>query len=234
METRKRPGWTEKYLRFAAWTQDEFRNLLCGLPPHPLDDTPLPADTPVPTRKEVADSFMREELRREDADRHIQDAIVAGHLNMQPPDERLLAKIKADLTPEEFEALRRAVAHDRSCSKAYRVARDAAIRWAAPRRDLFPDFPFTVEDLRPANNVPSSGVVSLELKERRRMLIKLALRERDLSSQIAFCRAHQAEGLTVDILRAVVTGDSRRADVAGRTRQVLDLLSITDAAWNTA
>jgi CTP:molybdopterin cytidylyltransferase MocA len=70
-------------------------------------------------RPVAAGAFVREELRRVDADRHIRDAILAGELKvLEPPDERLLAKIKADLTPEEFEALRRAVAHDRSCSKA--------------------------------------------------------------------------------------------------------------------
>jgi len=53
MEMRTRPPWADQYLRWGAWTQDEFRNLLCGLPTHPYDDTLLPADMPAPTQKEI-------------------------------------------------------------------------------------------------------------------------------------------------------------------------------------
>ena len=67
MDTSTRPPWANEYLRFAGWSQDEFRNLLCGLPP---DDTPRPSDTALQTRKEIADTFVREEVRRVDADRH--------------------------------------------------------------------------------------------------------------------------------------------------------------------
>lgn len=155
------PAWAAKYLLFAAWTADEFRNLLCGLPPHPSDDTPLPADAPVPTREEANDKFVREELRRMAADRHIRDAVAVSDLKvLEPPDEQLLAKIKADLSQKEVEALRRAIAHERTCSKSYRVARDEAIRWAASHRNLFPDFPFDESDLPRSASV--GGPASVE------------------------------------------------------------------------
>lgn len=249
-----RPPWADKYLLFSAWTQDELRNLLCGLPPHPPDDAPL--DPSVPTRpgpadavdreetprkavemawrqrQKTADAYVRDEARRVDADRHIHDAILAGDLKvLEPPDERLLAKIKADLVPEEWEALKRALAHHRTCNKAYRFERDAAIRWAAPRRDLFPDFPFNIADLRPAGGGLSSGPASPELKGHRRRLIKQALGDK---SQADFCREHKDAGLTTDILRAVVNGDARRADVASWTPKVLTLLSISKEDWNAA
>jgi len=232
METRTRPPWADKYLRWDAWTQDEFRNLLCGLPPHPHDDTPLPADMPAPTQKEIVAAYEREEPRRVKADRHIRDAISAGRLKvLEPPDERLLAKIKADLAPEELEALRRAITHDRICEKSYRVAPDAVIRWAASRRDLFPDFPFNIDDLRPAGGL-SSGPASPELKDHRRRLIKQTLGHK---SQADFCREHKDAGLTADILRAVVAGDSRRADLAHWTPKLLTLLgSIAEDDWNRA
>lgn len=221
------PSWAAEYLRFAAWTQDEFRNLLCGLPPVP------PKDAVARTPKEIADAFARDEIRRAAADRHVRDAIVAGHLKvLDPPDERLLAKITPHVTLEELETLRRAVAHDRSCSKAYRVAPDAAIRWAASRRDLFPDFPFTLGHLKSASNVPSSGVVLPDLKEHRQLLVRRALKKLGVTTRAAFCRAH--EEITPDILRAVVNGDSRRADVVSWTPKVLALLSIAEEDWNIA
>ena len=150
---RRRPAWAAEYRTFDAWTQDEFRNLLCGLAPV------RPQDAPVRAQKEAADAFVRDELCRVAADRRIRDAIIAGNLTvLDPPDDRLLEKIRPHVTSEELEALRRTVAHDRSCAKAYRVAPDVAIRWATSRPDLFPDFLFAVEDLagaeangRPAN-----------------------------------------------------------------------------------
>lgn len=123
-------------------------------PPQPSEDTPFPADAPLPTRKEQTDKFVREELRRVVADRHIRDAVDFGDLKaLEPPDEQLLAKIKTDLTPHEVEALRRAIFHERSCSKSYRVARNEAIRWAASQRELFPDFPFPFD----GNDLPPSA-----------------------------------------------------------------------------
>jgi hypothetical protein len=164
------PPWAAKYLWFAAWTQNELRNLLCGLSPDPPDDTPLPNDAPVPSRKEAADAFVREELRRVAADRHIRDAISAGDLKvLEPPDEQLLEKVRPHLLLEEFDALSRAIRHERSCSKAYRVAPKAAIWWAASLRAVFPDFPFTVEDLQPADDIRTSKAgIPNELKAHRR------------------------------------------------------------------
>ena len=231
METSTRPPWAKKYLRFAAWSQEEFRNLLCGLPPHPLDDTPLPADRPVPTRKEVSDAYVRDEIRRVDADRHMRDAILAGDLKvLEPPDERLLAKIRTDLAPEELAVLRRAVAHDRTCNKAYRVAPDTAVRWAVRRPELFPDFPFNQGDLQvlPGSEA-SEGSASDELKQHRRSLMRRALRARGYTTQAAFSRKHPE--ITSDILRAVVNGDSRRAGVAVWTPKVLALLDIAPTDW---
>jgi len=217
-------SWATKYLDFAAWTQHELRNLLCGFPPSPSGDIPLPPDTPVPSRTETADKFVAEEMHRVGADRHIQDAILAGDLKvLDPPDEKLLAKISAVLEPDELEALRRALAHHRTCNKAYRVSRDAAVRWAVRRRGLFPAFPFTLDDLQPV-----TGPASVELRDHRRQLVKRALAGK---SQSEFCRATNGE-VTVDVLRAVIAGDSRRADLAKRTPQILELLGIATNDWN--
>lgn len=192
-------SWATKYLDFAAWTQDEFRNLLCGFPPNPSEDTPLAPGTPVPSRTQVADKFIAEEVHRVNADRHVQDAILAGDLKvLDPPDEKLLAKVSAVVDPDELEAIRRALAHHRTCNKAYRVSRDAAVRWAVRRRELFPAFPFTLDDLHPV-----TGLASIELKDHRRRLVKRALAGQ---SQSEFCRATGGD-VTVDVLRAVIAGD---------------------------
>ena len=58
-------SWATKYLDFAAWTQDEFRNLLCGFPPNPSEDTPLAPGTPVPSRTQVADKFIAHYQRKD-------------------------------------------------------------------------------------------------------------------------------------------------------------------------
>ncbi len=145
-DTQPTPTWAAKYRQFAAWTHDEFRNLLCGLPPHALDDAPVPGDTPAPTLKEINDAFVRDEMRRLDADRHVQDAILTGELEVLGPDDQLLDRIQPVVDAKDFEMLRHAVAHDRTCSKSNHVARDVAVRWAASRRELFPNFPFNRED----------------------------------------------------------------------------------------
>jgi hypothetical protein len=221
------PAWTAAYQQFAAWTQDEFRNILCGLPPV------APADAPARTPQKIADDYVRDEVRRVAADRHIQDAILAGELKvLDPPDEQLVEKIKPHLAPAEFEAIKRAITHDRVCSKAYRVATDVAIRWASSRRDLFPDFPFTPGHVQFVSNVPSNGVVLPDVKEHRQVLVRRALKTLRLTTRAAFCRKHPE--ITSDILRAVVNGDSRRADVALWTPKVLALLGIADREWNAA
>jgi hypothetical protein len=93
--------------------------------------------------------------------------------------------------------------------------------WAAKR---FPEFPFQQSDLAPSR--------SRDAIERRRMLVKNAVHLKGLKSQVAFCRIHKEEGLTVDILRAVISGDSRRADIARWTAKVLALLGVTEEDWN--
>src|SRR5690606_35481959 len=87
MSTRMRPAWTDRYLRYDAWTQDELRNLLCGLPPNPAVDTPLAQSEPVPSRQEVNDRFVREELLRIEADRHIRDGVASGRLRALAPGD---------------------------------------------------------------------------------------------------------------------------------------------------
>ncbi len=149
------PEWAAAYLRFAAWTQDEFRNLLCGLPPVP------PAHPPERTRQEINDGFVRDELRRIEADRHVRDAVLAGHLkHRELPSERLLEKITPHVTVEESETLRSAIAHDLACNRAYRFQTGPAITWAVSRRDVFPDFPFTLEDLSRVPAAPASSTAN--------------------------------------------------------------------------
>jgi hypothetical protein len=225
------PAGSAEYRTFAAWTHDEFRNLLCGLPPVP------PKDAPARTRQQIADDYVRDELRRVAADRHVRDAILAGHLKtLDPPDDRLLEKITPHVTSEELEALRRAVVHERSCSKAYRFAPDAASRWGASHTDWFPDFPFPADALRPpsGDTRPPNAVVTEQLKDRRNTLIKQALRERGVKNKTEFCRTHKELGITPDILRGVVNGDSSRVQVAHWTPMILNLLGIGEAAWTTA
>lgn len=79
------PACSTEYLQFVAWTQDELRNLLCGLSPVSL------IDTPARSRQQINDDFVRDEVCRVAVDRHIRDAILSGHLKvLEPPDERLL------------------------------------------------------------------------------------------------------------------------------------------------
>jgi hypothetical protein len=218
------PAWAAEYRQFAVWTHDELRNLLCGLPPV------APADALAPTRQQIADDYVRDELRRVAADRHVRDAVLAGHLKvLEPPDERLLEKIKLHLTPEEFEAVRRALAHDRTCAKAYRVAPEAAIRWAASHPDWFPDFPFPAGDRQPPSEIRAFRAgVSKELKAHRRALIRQVLNARDVT-QKEFLKQHD---LNEGTLRGMVNGDRRRCGPATESR-VLKLLDITERDWNT-
>jgi hypothetical protein len=214
-------------LRFATWTQDEFRNLLCGLPPRPLDDTPLPDDMPVPTRQQTDAAFVANERRRLDADRHIQDAILAGHLKvLYPPDERLVEKIAPYVTPEELVGLTRAVALERSVAKAYRVAPDVAIRWAASRRDLFPDFAF--DDPKPLGGPSNAAGISKALKAHRRIVMRQAL-ERLGVERTEFFKQHKIGEGTI---RGFINGERRRC---GRAKEelLLKLLGITEREWNT-
>ena len=203
MDTRTKttPAWAVEYLLYAAWTQDELRNLLCGLPPVP------PKDAPPRTREQINDAFVKEEGRRVVADRHLRDGILARRLKvLAPPDEQLLEKIKVHVTAEEFDSIRRAVAHERTCAKAYRVTPEAAIRWASAHRTLFPDFPFTSDDLKTAEPQQANAPVSDRLRAHRHALIKRFLDERDVT-QAAFLREHR---ISQDTLRGVINGERRR------------------------
>ena len=98
------PAWAKTYLQLDAWTQDELRNLLCGLPPVPPDGAPAQ------TRQEINDAFARDEVRRVVADRHVRAAILAGHLTVfEQPDERTARK---GLTSRHPERARGAQARD--------------------------------------------------------------------------------------------------------------------------
>jgi hypothetical protein len=143
MSVADRPAWAAKYLAYSAWTHDEFRNLLCGLPPHPHTDTPLADEDPVPSRQQANDAFVRDELLRTEADRHMRDAIAAGGLKVLGPiDDAIIEKVSPHLTPEEVQTLRHALTHDRACAKTYVVSPEVAVRWAERRPQLFPRFPF--------------------------------------------------------------------------------------------
>lgn len=228
--TQPPPPWAARYLTFAAWSQDEFRNLLCGLPPHHHTDTPVPDNVPVPTREEVVATYTRDEPRRVDADRHVRDAVLAGELKaIDPPDDLVFDKIKSCVSPAELEGLRRAVAHDRACRKAYRFAVDAAVKWARSRRVLFPEFPFLDDtSQRPKEVAAANVVVSDELKEHRRTLVRRAFEDLGVS-RAQFLKAH---GIGVDTVRGIVSGERSRYSEAKKVR-VLKLLNIREHDWNT-
>jgi len=223
--TRKTPLWAREYLAFSAWSADELRNLLCGLPPV------QPIDAPPRTREETNDAFVRDELKRVAADRHIRDAIATGYLKIvEPPDDGLLEKIRPIVNPEELQRLIRAVAHERTCSKSYRVDREAAIRWAASRRDVFPDFPFTTDDVRPLANASAlDGGPAERLKSHRSALVRQALRNLDLG-KAEFCRAHD---ISTDTLRGMVNGDTDRYGQEKKIT-VLGLLNISEVEWDSS
>ncbi len=99
-------------------------------------------------RRKVQAAYDRDERRRQAADRRVRDAIRARALEvLKPLDDALLAKLKDLVPPKEFETLSHALVHNRICAKAYEVAPDAAIRWAASRRDWFPRFLFRKKDV---------------------------------------------------------------------------------------
>jgi hypothetical protein len=230
-ETRTRPTWAAKYLHFAFWTAQEFRNLLCGFPPEPSKDAPWPDDKPLPSPEEQNEQFTRDELRRIAADRHVRDAVDLGDLDvLETPDLRILEKIKDALTLDEITALKRAIVHEGSCSQTYRVRTADAVRWTASRRDLFPQFPFTIEDHRRETSIQPSGMASGELKEKRRQLLRRAIADSGSKTQTAFGRKHK---FSPDVLRSVISGDTRRSDVTKWTALLLEILHIPEADWNS-
>jgi hypothetical protein len=176
-------------------------------------------------RKQIADDSARDELRRVDADRYIEDWVRGGQLHiLEPPNTRILQKVKRILTDEEFGIVTRSVEDHLSYSKAGRYATDELIRVARSHPHLVPDCPLPADDLR-------STRITEELKEHRRVLVKRALKGK---SQSRFCQENKARGITPDILRGVINGDSRRIDLATWTQTILDLLGIPEKDWNSA
>lgn len=227
--TRTPQAWAPRYWRFKHLTQNEARNLLCGLPPDPPNDTPVENSRPR-TPKTIADDYVRDELRRVTADRHMRDAIRAGELKaLEPPDERLLETLKPHLRPEEVERVAHALAHDASCSQAYVVASSELERWTRSRPDLFPDCPLPPNDLPALNRIPArDAAVSDELKKHRRALVRGALEARSVN-QKEFCHDN---GIGPDTLRVIVIGDRKRY-APPREEQLLKLLGLTRDEWNT-
>jgi hypothetical protein len=172
-------------------------------------------------RREINEAYVRDELRRVDADRLIEDAIRASELTplKSPSDERILEAIKPHVSSEEFERVAEALQHDRTCKKANAFETAELIRWATPLADLFPNFALRLADV---------VVVTEALKAHRRMLVKRALQGK---TQIEFCRTNKNR-VTPDVLRGVVNGDSRRVDVVTWTPTILDRLKIGEKDWN--
>lgn len=223
VEPRRKPKWAMPYLQLTAWTQDELRNLLCGFSPvSPWGGKPIPDEI-----KESTRLYMEVESRRLDADRHVRDAVLVGELAVvEPPDDRLLEKIREVLSVAELDAVKRALAHERVCKQSYKVDRDVAIRWASSRRQLFPDFPFSSADL-PGGGQSLNEKPTRDLIDHRRMLLEQCLENEGITRE-AFCKGL---GISKDALRGIVNGDRKR--YAEDTEQrVLKRLSVTRSQWN--
>lgn len=218
------PAWAREYLTFQAWTAHELRSLVCGVPPkQPLDEAPR-------TREETNEAYVRAELNRVAAHRHIRDAIATGQLRIvEPPDEALIKKIRRSVTPEELQQLIRAIAHDRTCEQSYRVERDEAIQWARSRRDVFPDFPFLIEAGQPSAAAHRADDVAgpERLKAHRNELVRQALIRLDLKKG-EFCRQ---KSISPDTLRGMINGEVRRFG-QDKNLLVLKLLGISAAEWD--
>jgi hypothetical protein len=157
----------------------------------------------------------------------VRDAILVGELAVvEPPDDRLLEKIREVLSPDELESVKRAIAHDRTCTQSYKVGRDVAIRWASNRRHLFPNFPFSSADL-PGGGEPLGERPTEALIEHRRMLVNQSLENMALTRE-AFCKRL---GISLDALRGIINGDQKRYSKE-KERLVLERLAVTQAQWN--
>lgn len=217
-----RPKWADQYLRLEAWTMEELRNLLCGLPPV------QPLDAPARTRQEISDEFVRAEAQRVVADRHVRDAVVTGQLpTMQPLDESIVATAEKHMSVTEVAAIKRALIHERACQKTYIVESTQAIRWASRRSDLFPDFPFDDSDL-PGGGEAMDVLATDSLRQHRRGLVTQALDELGYMTKGALCKSLR---ISDDALRAVVNGDRARYGEETQ-RRVLKALRLTQAEWN--
>jgi hypothetical protein len=139
---RARPDWANEYLQFRAWSQGEFLNLLCGFPPISAEDT-----EPPPRAR-----LLEEAKHRNRVERHVRDAIRAGDLIVEPSitTQTLLDKITPHLTDAAMLSdVNRAVVAAKLYSEAYHIQVTRAVRWAAAKKELFPGFPFTLEDIAP-------------------------------------------------------------------------------------
>lgn len=217
----KRPEWAGQYLQLGAWTYDELRNLLCGLPPiQPLDEPPR-------TRQQATEYYVAAEAQRVVADRHVRDAVAAGLLKVcVEVHEDILSKLGTVLPPSELDAVRRAVVHERVCNKAYFVSPHDAIRWACRRPDLFPNFPFSDADL-PGGGEVLDRRASEALKQRRRRLLATALEARGMTDD----GLRERLGVKADTVRAIVAGDKGRYSEVTE-RRLLEIIDLTRDEWN--
>jgi len=135
------PEWLGPFLHYSLWNQWELLNILCGLPP-------LAPDVVKPREQTLQEAGWRQE-----ADRHVTDAIRIGDLVVEPTiaDQRLLEKITPhEEDPAVLSRIKLAVTAARLYSNAYQVRVDVAIRWAASRKALFPRCPLSLELLSAA------------------------------------------------------------------------------------
>ena len=155
-----RPKWTTEYLQLPAWTQREFLSLLCGL--RPSRPTPSFSDPQKDrerfdkARQRFVELGVRDEKARAAADQHVKRAILAGDLEILPSlwDKKLLDDIKPHVGKKRLAEIHRAVATANLYGDAYYVAPAAAIRWAVST-GLFPNFPFSLEDIVESDRHPA-------------------------------------------------------------------------------
>ena len=130
------PEWLGLFLQYALWNQWELLNILCGF-------SPLARDVVM-----SKDEMLQEAKCRQDADRHVKDAIRIGELVVEPTiaDRELLDKITPHVEdPAVLDRINRAAAAARLYGDAYDVRVDVAIRWAVSRKALFPRCPLSLE-----------------------------------------------------------------------------------------
>ena len=162
MRKRARPKWATEYLQRPAWTQRDFLNLLCGLPPS--RSTPSFPDPQKDrarfdkARRRFVNLGVRDEKARAAADQHVKLAILAGELEILPSlsDKKLLDDIRPHVGKRRLAEIHRAVATANLYGDAYYVARAAAIRWAVAT-GLFPNFPFSLEDIGESDGHPAEA-----------------------------------------------------------------------------
>jgi hypothetical protein len=246
----RRPAWAAQYAQYDAWSQVEVRNLLLGLPPHPPDDTPDVVIAPR-EKKAARNRWVQDELRRVAVDRHIEDAIVAGHLQLASIDQEFFKRVSRTLSDQDQQRLSRALAHQSTCLKAPRFTRVSVIRWAVARRELFPNFPFTLEGVQvaTAGRAPLQ-VVQLSEPDTTAQTPKAAApvppaRERLRAHRYKLLNEHQQRqnlngrqalarslGMSKSTIEAIVRDEPAKY---GRKKkhQLLQAIGVTEAVWNT-